>query len=75
MVVTISSFSCVCVSVNRLFYRFAFYALIMGIAFVVGLPVVVFVLLFRRRHKLFGDPQDPFVSTTAVTFGFLYEVG
>ena len=47
----------------------------MGIAFVVGLPVVVFVLLFRRRHKLFGDPHDPFVSTTAVTFGFLYEVG
>ena len=29
-------------------------------------------LLFRRRHKLFGDAKDPFVATTQSAYGFLY---
>ena len=54
--------------------RYAFYAMVMCAVYVIGLPLVVFTLLYRRRHKLFGDPSDPFVSTTVATFGFLYEV-
>ena len=53
---------------------FAFYALIIGLLYVVGLPVTVFVILHRRRHKLFGDPTDSFVAKTRETYGFLYEV-
>ena len=49
-------------------------ALIVGLLYVVGLPATVFVILYRRRHKLFGDAKDPFVATTQSTFGFLYEV-
>jgi hypothetical protein len=29
-------------------------------------------ILWRRRHKLFGSPTDPFVASTRATFGFLY---
>ncbi len=29
----------------------------------------VFLLLFNRRKKLFGNPKDPFVSTTQVSVG------
>ena len=48
------------------------YALICGVIFVVGFPLSIGVLLFRRRHKLFGDAADPFVATTRSTYGFLY---
>ena len=34
--------------------------------------MAVFVTLFHRRHKLFGDPKDPFVASTKETYGFLY---
>ena len=54
--------------------RYAVYALVCGIVYVVGFPLAVFVLLFRRRHKLFGDGSDPFVATTRAKYGFLYEV-
>ena len=54
--------------------RFAFYAVVVGVVYIVGLPVTVFVILYRRRHKLFGSATDPFVATTRTTFGFLYEV-
>ena len=54
--------------------RFAFYSLLIVIVYVIGLPLVVFVILYRRRHKLFGDTADPFVATTRSTYGFLYEV-
>ena len=42
--------------------------------YVVGFQLGVFVILYRRRHKLFGDASDPFVETTRSTYGFLYEV-
>ena len=48
------------------------YALICGVIFVAGFPLSIGVLLFRRRHKLFGDAADPFVATTRSTYGFLY---
>ena len=51
---------------------YALYALVMGVVYVVGFPVGIFVLLFRRRHKLHGDCSDPFVATTQSTYGFLY---
>ncbi len=54
--------------------RYAAYALIVGLLYIVGLPASVFVILHRRRHKLFGDSVDPFVATTKSTYGFLYEV-
>ena len=54
--------------------RYAFYALMMGIVYVAGFPLGVLLILFRRRHKLHGDPTDPFVATTRSTYGFLYEV-
>ena len=53
--------------------RFAFYSLIIVVVYIIGLPLTVFVILFRRRHKLFGDPADPFVATARSTYGFLYE--
>ena len=54
--------------------RYALYALVVTLVYVFGLPVAVFVILFRRRHELFGDAADPFVATTRDTYGFLYEV-
>ena len=30
--------------------------------YVVGFPLGVFIILYRRRHKLFGDASDPFVA-------------
>ena len=42
--------------------------------YVVGFPLGVLLLLFRRRHKLFGSASDPFVATTRERYGFLYEV-
>ena len=55
-------------------HRYAFYSLLIVAVYIVGLPLTVFIILFRRRHKLFGDPADPFVATTRSTYGFLYEV-
>ena len=49
------------------------YALICGIVFVAGFPISVFVVLFSRRHKLFGAGTDPFVVLTRARYGFLYE--
>ena len=57
-----------------LLVRYAIYALLCGVVYVVGFPLGVFVLLFRRRHKLFGSDADPFVATTRTKYGFLYEV-
>jgi hypothetical protein len=51
---------------------FAFYGLIVTAVYVVGLPAAVLWILWRRRHKLFGSPTDPFVASTHATFGFLY---
>ena len=50
------------------------YALIVGIVYIAGLPIAVFATLFRRRHKLFGDPNDPFVASTMSSYGFLYTI-
>ena len=52
----------------------AFYALIMGIVYIAGLPIAVFILLWSRRHKLFGDPGRVDVEVTRTTYGFLYQV-
>ena len=54
--------------------RYAAYALLCGAVYVVGFPLGILVLLFRRRHKLFGSDADPFVATTRAKNGFLYEV-
>ena len=54
--------------------RFAFYAIVIGALYVAGLPIAVFVILYRRRRQLFGDPNDPHIVETRETFGFLYEV-
>ena len=54
--------------------RYAAYALLCGAVYVVGFPMGILVLLFRRRHKLFGSDADPFVATTRTKYGFLYEV-
>jgi hypothetical protein len=51
---------------------FAIYGLFMAAVYVVGLPAAVLWILWRRRHKLFGSPTDPFVASTRATFGFLY---
>jgi hypothetical protein len=51
---------------------FAIYGLIMAVLYIVGLPAAVLWILWRRRHKLFGSPTDPFVASTRETFGFLY---
>ena len=42
--------------------------------YVVGFPLGVLYLLFRRRNKLFGDPGDASVVSNRATYGFLYEV-
>jgi hypothetical protein len=51
---------------------FAIYGLMMAVLYIVGLPAAVLWILWRRRHKLFGSPTDPFVASTRATFGFLY---
>ena len=51
---------------------YAVYALLCGVVYVVGFPLGVFVILYRRRHKLFGSDNDPFVATTKLKYGFLY---
>jgi hypothetical protein len=51
---------------------FAIYGLVMAVVYVAGLPAAVLWILWRRRHKLFGSPTDPFVASTRATFGFLY---
>jgi hypothetical protein len=52
---------------------FAIYGIVIAVVYVVGLPAVVLWILWRRRHKLFGSPMDPFVASMRETFGFLYE--
>lgn len=51
-------------------WSYATYAAVMGVAFVLGLPLLVFVTLFRHRHTLYGDKSGP----TRARYGFLYEV-
>jgi hypothetical protein len=51
---------------------FALYGLVMAAVYVVGLPVAVLWILWRRRRHLFGSPTDLFVASTRATFGFLY---
>jgi hypothetical protein len=51
---------------------FAIYGLIVAVVYIVGLPAAVLWILWRRRHKLFGAPTDPFVASTRAAFGFLY---
>ena len=64
---------------------FAFYALVMAVMYIVGLPTTVFVLLWRRRHSLFNTPvADSTTATKAsnaaevvanqAAYGFLYTV-
>ncbi len=51
-------------------WSYATYAAVMGVAFVLGLPLLVFVTLFRHRHTLYGDKSGP----TRARYGFLYVV-
>lgn len=50
----------------------ALYAAAMGIVYIVGLPVAVFVLLYRRRALLFGDSKNDVVREAQDKYGFLY---
>jgi hypothetical protein len=54
-------------------FGFALYAGVFAVVYVVGFPLGVLALLFTRRHKLFGDPKDPYVATTHAQLGFLYQ--
>ena len=63
-----------CVSLCVPGNRYAFYALVCGVVYVVGFPVGVFVILYRRRSYLFGDASNAVIAANRATFGFLYEV-
>ena len=53
--------------------RYALYAIVMGVVYILGLPLGVFIMLYRRRRKLFGSADaDPVVAATQATYGFLY---
>jgi hypothetical protein len=65
--------SVVCQCYNTEWAGFALYAVAMGLIYVVGLPAGVLWILYRRRHKLFGDSRDPFAESTRIAYGFLYE--
>jgi hypothetical protein len=53
---------------------YAAYGLVMGVVYVVGLPVVVLFMLWRRRGTLFGPSTSIAVAATRARYGFLYEV-
>jgi hypothetical protein len=68
-------------------FGYALFALTFGVVYVVGLPIGVFVILFRRRRALFasdsGAPgsgssvvsdDDSEVAQNRASYGFLYEV-
>ena len=48
---------------------FAVYAGVMLLAFTLGLPIAVYLILSHRRHKLFGPSSE----RTRLSWGFLYE--
>jgi hypothetical protein len=50
-------------------YGYALYAGIMGVLYVVGLPLSIAVILVKRRRTLFGDGS----AETRRVWGFLYE--
>jgi hypothetical protein len=50
-------------------YGYALYAGIMGALYVVGFPLAIFVILWRRRRTLFGPGSEE----TARVYGFLYD--
>jgi hypothetical protein len=54
---------------TREWYGYALYAFIMGVVYVVGLPLSIAIILVVRRHKLFGDNS----AETRRVYGFLYE--
>jgi hypothetical protein len=58
-------------------YGYALYALIIIVVYILGLPVAVFVLLFRHRHQLFPS-KAPGAGAgdvgVAEKYGFLYQV-
>jgi hypothetical protein len=51
---------------------YAVYGVVMSALYVFGLPVAVLWILWRRRHKLYGDTSDPFIASTHASYGFLY---
>ena len=44
----------------------------MGVVYVAGLPAGVFLMLYHRRHVLFGNASDTKIATTQSAYGFLY---
>ena len=52
---------------------YAFYALLWGVLYVLGFPVVVFTLLYRKRSSLFGNTVDPVSKAVRSRYGFLYD--
>jgi hypothetical protein len=54
----------------------AAYAAFMCLLYVVGLPLVVLLILFRHRAHLFGDPTlDEEAKRIQFKYGFLYRCG
>jgi uncharacterized membrane protein YgcG len=49
---------------------YAVYAVLMMVVYVIGLPITIFMILFRRRHRLFGESSE----RARLKFGFLYVV-
>ena len=54
-------------------FGYAVYGAVCGVLYIVGFPLAVLVLLYRRRRELFGSPDDALVASTRARFGFLYE--
>ena len=43
--------------------------------YIVGMPLTVWLILYRRRNHLFASLDDDAAALTRSQFGFLYEVG
>jgi hypothetical protein len=51
---------------------YAIYALTMFGLYVIGFPLLVFTILWRRRTRLFGSQYDAVVEANQKSYGFLY---
>ena len=54
-------------------FGYAVYGAVCGVLYIVGFPLAVLVLLYRRRRELYGSADDALVASTRARFGFLYE--
>ena len=54
--------------------RYAVYAGVFGLLYVVGLPLGVFVILYRRRNELYSVECKEAAAANRERLGFLFEV-